>query len=171
MSKTFNNKAIAPFLILLIGQANLFTPVAFPQQLNPISRNDARCAAQMKLLLKASEGLLYTSESDYPFTYFSFSNTSKLPTPQQFLQLINQTGQPVEQVKFDDLFNRLTKIESGMDEQQIKAAKRYRVIEKVFKATFTDLTIYRVGTIQIQVYITGVNACGLSGLKTISIET
>lgn len=168
--RTFN-KAIVPFLILLTGQANLFTPVAYSQQINPITQNDAKCAAQMKLLLKASEGLLYTSESDYPFSYFSFSNTSRLPTPQQFLQLINQTGQPIEQVKFDDLFNRLTKIEPGMDEQQIKAAKRYRVLEKVFKATFTDLTIYRVGTIQIQVYITGVNACGLSGLKTISIET
>lgn len=168
--RTFN-KAIAPFLILLTGQANTFTPVAFSQQVHPISQNDARCDAQMKLLLKASEGLLYTSESDYPFTYFFFSNTSKLPTPKQFLQLINQTGQPIEQVKFDDLFNRLTKIESDMDEQQIKAAKRYRVLEKVFKATFSDLTIYRVGTIQVQVYITGVNACGLSGLQTISIET
>lgn len=57
--KTFN-KAIAPFLILLIGQANTFTPVAYSQQVSPISQNDARCAAQMKLLLKASEGLLYT---------------------------------------------------------------------------------------------------------------
>ncbi len=171
MVKTFNNRAIAPFLILLIGQQYAFTPVAYSQQVNSISQNDARCAAQMKLLLKASEGLLYTSESDYRFTYFSFSNTSKLPTPQQFLQLINQTGQPIKQVKFDDLFNRLTKIEPGMDEQQIKAAKRYRVLEKVFKSTFTNLTIYRVGTIQIQVYITGVNACGISGLQTISIET
>ena len=171
MFKTFNNRAIATLLILLVGQANLFTSVAYSQQINPITQNDARCNAQMKLLLKASEGLLYTSESDYPFSYFSFSNTSKLPTPQQFLQLINQTGQPIEQVKFDDLFNRLTKIQPGMDEQQIKAAKRYRVIEKVFKATFTDLTVYRVGTIQIQIYITGVNACGISGLQTISIET
>lgn len=168
--RTFS-KAFAPFLILLVAQANAFTPVAYSQQINSINQSDARCDAQMKLLLKASEGLLYTSESDYPFSYFSFSNTSKLPTPQQFLQLIRQTGQPIEQVSFDNLFNRLTRIEPGMDEQQIKAAKRYRILEKVFRATFRDLTIYRVGTIQIQVYITGVNACGLSGLQTISIET
>ncbi len=171
MFKTFNSKAIIPSLIVLIGQQYAFTPVAYSQQINSITQNDARCNAQMKLLLKTSEGLLYTSESDYSFSYFSFSNTSKLPTPQQFLQLINQTGQPIEQVKFDDLFNRLTKIEPGMDEQQIKVAKRYRVLEKIFKATFTDLTIYRVGTIQVQVYMTGVNSCGLGGLKTISIET
>lgn len=167
--RTFN-RAIAPFLILLAGQVSAFTPVAYSQQVNLITQNDARCAAQMKLLLKASEGLLYTSESDYPFSYFSFSNASKLPTPQRFLQLIHQTGQPIEQVRFDDLFNRLTRVEPGMDEQQIKAAKRYRVLEKVFKATFKDLTVYRVGTIQIQVYITGVNACGVGGLQTVSIE-
>lgn len=168
--RTFN-KAIAPFLILLFGQQYVFTPVAFSQQPNPISQNDARCDAQMKLLLKASEGLLYTSESDYPFSYFSFSNTSKLPTPQQFLQLLKQTEQPIEQVRFDDLFNRLTRIEPGMDKQQIKAAKRYRVLEKIFKSTFTDLTVYRVGTIQIGVYITGVSDCGIGGLQAISIET
>lgn len=171
MLKVLNGKMIAPFLILLVGQVSVFTPLAYSQPINPITQNDARCAAQMKLLLKASEGLLYTSESDYPFTYFSFSNTSKLPTPQRFLQLINQTGQPIEQLSFNDLFNRLTRIEPGMDEQQIKAAKRYRVLEKVFRATFKDLTVYRVGTIQIQVYITGINTCGVSGLQTISIET
>lgn len=165
------SRAIAPFLILLVGQTTAFTPVAYSQPVNLISQNDARCAAQMRLLLKASEGLLYTSESDYPFTYFSFSNVSKLPTPQRFLQLIRQAGQPIEQVSFNDLFNRLTRIEPGMDEQQIKAAKRYRILEKVFRATFKDLTIYRIGTIQIQVYITGVNACGVSGLQTVSIET
>ncbi len=75
-----------------MGQQYAFTPVAYSQQVNPIHQNDARCDAQIKLLFKASEGLLYTSESDYPFSYFFFSNTSKLPTPQQFLQLINQTG-------------------------------------------------------------------------------
>ena len=54
---------------------------------------------------------------------------------------------------------------------QILAARRYRLLRSTFKSTYKQLTVYRVGEIQIQVYIAGVNNCGLTGLQTISIET
>ena len=171
---TFNSKAFALFLILAVGELITFVPVAYSQPFtnpNAIRHSDARCEAQRRLLLKASEGLLYPSESDYAFTYFSFPSTSNLPTPQGFQQLTGQTGQPVTQINFDELFNRLTKIEPGMDEMQILAARRYRLLRSTFKSTYKQLTVYRVGEIQIQVYIAGVNNCGLTGLQTISIET
>lgn len=171
---TFNSKAFVLFLILAITELITFVPVASSVPItnpNTISLQDAKCDAQRRLLLKASEGLLYTSESDYPFTYFSFPSTSNLPTPQGFLQLTGQTGQPVTQMEFDELFNRLTRIESGMDQMQILMARRYRLLRSAFKSTYKQLTVYRVGEIQIQVYIAGVNNCGLTGLQTISIET
>ncbi len=58
-----------------------------------------------------------------------------------------------------------------MDEQQRKDVLRYRLLKKTLEQTFTDLTVYRVGRTQIKIYITGINSCGMSGLKTISIET
>ena len=87
---TFYSKVFALFLILAIGELFTFVPMASSMPItNPktISLQDAKCDAQRRLLLKASEGLLYTSESDYPFTYFSFPSTSNLPTLQGFLQL------------------------------------------------------------------------------------
>jgi hypothetical protein len=171
---TFKSKTLPLFLMLFIAQINAFIPAASSQPTinsSPISHSDARCEAQRRLLLKASEGLLYPSESDYPFTYFSFPSVSKLPTPQGFLQLTGQIGQPVTQIDFDELFNRLTKIEPGMDELQILAARRYRLLRSTFKSTYKQLTVHRVGEIQVQVYIAGVNNCGLTGLQTISIET
>lgn len=171
---TFNSKAFALFLILAIGELITFVPIASSQPTinsNAISHNDTKCEAQNRLLLKASEGLLHPSESDYPFTYFSFPTVSKLPTAQGFLQLTGQTGQPVTQIDEDELFNRLTRIEPGMDQMQVLMARRYRLLRSTFKSTYKQLTVYRVGEIQIQVYIAGVNNCGLTGLQTISIET
>jgi hypothetical protein len=77
------NRVIAPFLILFIGQQYAFTPIAYLQQINLITQNDAGCNAQMRLLLKASEGLLYTSESDFHLATFLS------PIPQRYLYLSN----------------------------------------------------------------------------------
>lgn len=165
------NGAIA--LILLVFVSTAFQAKTSSQEIGkptPVSQENPRCEAQKSRLLKASEGLLYPSESDYPFTYFSFDGSS-LPGPEEFLQLTGQTGQPITQVNFDDLFGRLTRIEPGMDPQQIKAAQRFRLLERAFRATFKDLTVYRVGEIQIQIYIIGLSTCGVGGLQTISIET
>lgn len=59
----------------------------------------------------------------------------------------------------------------GMDQMQVLMARRYRLLRSTFKSTYKQLTVYRLGEIQIQVYIAGVNNCGLTGLQTISIET
>lgn len=166
------NGAIALIFLVFVSTA-AFQATTSSQEIvkpTPISQKNPRCEAQKRRVLKASEGLLYPSESDYPFTYFSFEGSS-LPGPQEFLQLTGQTGQPITQVNFDDLFDRLTRIEPEMDEQQIKAARHFRLLERAFRDTFKDLTVYRVGEIQIQIYITGLSTCGVGGLQTISIET
>ncbi len=162
-------RAIAVTGILLIG----FQPglSASPSKPTVIISQGANCNYQQRHLLRVSQGLLYPSESDYPFeNFFSLGQTS-LPSQQQFLQLIGQQGQPIAQADFNQFFNRLTTIEPGMDRQQIKDALRYRNLKRVFEQTFTNLTVYRVGEIQVQIYITGINSCGMGGLKTISIET
>ncbi len=135
------------------------------------ARQNSTCQSQRMRLLKASDGLFYSSESDYPFEYFSNYQTSSLPSPQQFTSLIGQSGQQVTQVDFDDFFNQLIRNlhSSGAEASTLR---RYQVLRQVLKNQFTNLRVYRVGKIEVQVYIAGVNsACGMGGLKTISIET
>lgn len=128
------------------------------------------CQSQQRQLLNASEGLLYPSESNYAFEYFSHTQADSLATPKQFSTLVGKPRNPVTQVDFDEFFNQLiTNLHSsGAEEDTIR---RYESLRQVLKNEFKTLTVYRVGQIQVQVYITGVNACGLAGLKTISIET
>ena len=142
---------------------------AFSSQVT--TKQNLNCQSQKMLLLKASEGLLYPSESDYPFQYFYNNQTASLPSPQQFTKLIGQQGQQVTQVDFDEFFNQLIKNQRALG-ADAAILKRYQFLRQVFKDRFTTLTVYRVGRIQVQVYITGVNSsCGMAGLKTISIET
>lgn len=162
-------RVIAVTGILLFGfqpdsSASLSQPTVMISQ-------GASCNSQQRLLLRTSQGLLYPSESDYPFEYFSSGQQTSLPSSQKFLQLIGQQGQPITQVNFNQFFGHLTTIQPWMDEQQRKDALRYRLLKRTFEQTFTNLTVYRVGRTQIKIYITGINSCGMSGLKTISIET
>lgn len=129
------------------------------------------CPEQQRLLLNATEGILYPSESDYPFSYFLFPQVSSLPSPQSFAALTGQRSQIVTQVNFDEFFRQRTRFYPGMSQQQILTARRFRVLEATLRSNYRQLTVYRVGQIQINVYIAGVNGCGLTGLQTVSIET
>ncbi len=152
-----------PVVLPVSTQSEIRFPVKNKQNLD--------CRSQRMLILNAIQGLLYPSDSDYPFEYFYNSQTSSMPSPQQFNQLIGQQGQQVTQVDFDDFFNQLiiNQRSSGAEAGMIM---RYESLRQVFKNQFTNLTVYRVGEIQVQVYITGVNSsCGMAGLKTMSIET
>jgi hypothetical protein len=128
------------------------------------------CQSQEKQFLKATEGLLYPSESNYAFQYFSKAQTYSLATPKQFNTLIGQAEKQITQIDFDEFFNQLISNlrSSGAEPDTIR---RYESLRQVLKNEFKTLTVYRIGKIQVQVYITGVNSCGLAGLKTISIET
>jgi hypothetical protein len=70
--------------------------------------------------------------------------------------IIGQQGQQVTQVNFDEFFNQviINQRSSGAEAGMIR---RYESLRQVFKNQFTNLTVYRVGEIQVQVYITGVN--------------
>lgn len=165
--------AIFGFSLIFSFQPVVESPVqAQPtSSLQVATRQNSTCQSQKMLLLKATEGLLYSSESDYPFEFFSNSQTSFLPSPQQFTSLIGQSGQQVTQVSFDEFFNQLLR-NLRFSGAEASTLKRYQVLRQLFKNQFTNLTVYRVGKIDVQVYITGVNSsCGMVGLKTISIET
>jgi hypothetical protein len=171
----FNPRTTAFFGLALIFSLQPVIELPVSSQtafgLQVTTKQNSTCQSQTRLLLKASEGLLYPSESDYPFQDFYNSQTYSLPSPQQFASLIEQQGQQVTQVNFDEFFNQLIRNQrsSGTDAATLR---RYQFLRQAFKTRFTSLSVYRVGQIQVQVYIIGVNSsCGMAGLKTISIET
>ncbi|PSB00833.1 nuclease A inhibitor family protein [Merismopedia glauca] len=136
-----------------------------------LAQQTLSCPEQQKLLTQAVEGLQYQSESDYPLSYFRFANVLKLPLPQTFANLTRQFNQPVTQITFDEFFQKVTRIYPGMSQSQFLTARRFKVLESTLRGNYQQLTVYRVGTVEVYIYIAGVNSCGLTGLQTVGIET
>jgi Nuclease A inhibitor-like protein len=116
-------------------------------------------------LVAASDGMLLLSESDYPLEGVSLPGAAG--AQDQAATMLDALGQPagtvIEPSTEDDLVRRL-KYESDPD--QVDA------LRALIDGRLTDVQVWRVGTIQVHIYVVGTSPCGgLVGLSTVSIET
>lgn len=125
--------------------------------------------AQLK---QASEGLLFSTESDAPFKVEEWKMQGKL-TPARLLQLTNhQPDAPVEVVNVEEFFAIATSSEDWHDEEERETVQRFQDLVSVQKQNLCNIQVYRVGKINIDAYIIGVTPSGHSmGLSTQLVET
>ncbi len=124
-------------------------------------------------LRKATRGLLYMSETDEPFHTFTWTK------PPDFLQATRgpELGKPkpgakVEQISLDDFFADLTEEQDWHGEEEKKTVERYRTLRQTIENELTDATVYRVGEVNIDIYIVGKTKTGaLAGIQTKAVET
>lgn len=123
-------------------------------------------------LQKASEGLLFLSETDAPFEVIHWPAQGEL-TQVKLLQLTEHLPDtPVKQQTIDDFFAIATQEEDWHDEEERETAKRFQHLVRVLKQNLLQLQVYRVGSVEIDVYIIGVtDGGGLAGLSTKLVET
>jgi hypothetical protein len=126
-------------------------------------------ATQLK---QASKGLLFLSESDAPFEVIHWPAQGDL-TPAKLLQLTNHPPDaPLEILAVDDFFAIATQEEDWHDEEERETVKLFQNLVSVLKQKLSQLQVYRVGNIEIDVYIVGVtDGGGLAGLSTKLVET
>jgi hypothetical protein len=127
----------------------------------------------VKTLKEVSKGLLMTSESDYPFEVILWEGKAKEPlTVEKMLQVTNHSRDTsVEIVDLDYLFRNAAQEKEWHDEQQKATVKQFKLLLETLKNNLSDLQVYRVGTIEVDVYIVGKNESNLVGLSTKLIET
>lgn len=112
------------------------------------------------------DGLLYMSESDYPFEIVAYPDTGTGEiTPAHVLELLKlPSTTTVEQRTLDQFFTDY--LLTGPD------GAKYVQMRQVLENHLTDLTVIRVGEIQVHVMLVGRTKCGeIAGLTTVSIET
>ena len=125
-------------------------------------------STQIKLE-SAADGLLMMSESDYPFTWF------ETPVDQLDEKLILQlAGKPegsvIEKTDLDHLLRNMTSTSSGTVNQE--TAKKFSSLSSGIKEELTDVVVYRVGEVRIEVLIAGITKEGnVAGMRTQLIET
>jgi len=123
-------------------------------------------------LQKASQGLLFISETDAPFEVIHWQAQGEL-TPAKLLQLTEHPPDaPVEVVSVDEFFAIATAEEDWHDQEERETAKRFRQLVSILKQNLSQLQVYRVGDRSIDAYIVGVTPSGeWAGLATKLVET
>lgn len=125
-------------------------------------------------LLGASEGLqMPGSEADSAWWFVSYPDGREVPSADRMAGLTGCSDAMIRS-DFDATFERLSRIEPWMDRGQRRSARGFGRLAKVFHRVYgDDLAAYRceTGGPEVPIYFVGVNDDGLSGLKTINIET
>lgn len=123
-------------------------------------------------LREACEGLLYLSESEaeiVPFFGVKVADCSRKTILGQF-QLVK--GSPIEERQTAEFFSRLTTIKDWFSKIEIRNARQFERLQKLLEDNLVDLTVLRIGRIQIDIYVAGIDRSGnLAGFKTKAVET
>ena len=122
-------------------------------------------------LAGAAEGLTYMSESDYPFEVFDWGGEE--PTPEFLRGLSAQPADaPVETRTAAQFFRAATSEPDWKGPEELAVARRFQALLRLLEANLSDLKVFRVGEINMPVYVAGRSASGnWLGLSTRVVET
>jgi hypothetical protein len=132
-----------------------------------------------KRLLQAAEDLqMPGSEADSFWWFVSYPGEEELPTAERMASLEGCADYPdgvMRRLDFDATFDSLGKVQPWMDHGQKKSARGFARLRDLFHRQYgDDLAVYRCDTNkygEVRIYFLGLDKEGLSGLKTINIET
>lgn len=158
-------------LVALVALLAFFAPAV--RSVPAAAAGSATCSAVAATLEEASRGLLMPSESDYPFIPFVWKQRAAATlTPARLLKLAGHTPDtPVAAVSLDEFFRNVARPQPWHDSAQAAQVRQFRRLVKVLEANLSDIRVYRVGTVHIDVYIVGKVGRDLVGLATVLIET
>ena len=130
-------------------------------------------AEVLQTLTAATNDLLYTSETDSPFGVVHWTNRTTIRSSSDLLSLIgNSSGLRVEDVGLEEFFHDLTQDQEWHDADGKKTVEKFRSLLTVLKEYLTDLKVFKVGEVEIDIYIVGRTADGdWAGVMTTAVET
>jgi hypothetical protein len=123
-------------------------------------------------LEQAAQGLLFMSESDFPFRIVRWEGLREI-TAQYLREVSGQsTDAPVQALSVDDFFRAATTEREGQSAEALDTVNRFRKLLGLLKDDLEEVKIYKLGTIDVPVYIVGRSPAGTwMGLSTRVIET
>ncbi|MCP6761907.1 MAG: nuclease A inhibitor family protein [Fischerella sp. CENA71] len=123
-------------------------------------------------LKSAADGLFMMSESEYPLEVFLWE-TKAPATPEKVLQQTNHSPDtPVKVVGVDDFFSVATTEEDWHGEEEKETVAKFQALVQTIKDNLNNPQVYRVGEIEIDVYVVGETPAGnLAGVSTKVVET
>ncbi len=117
-----------------------------------------------------SKGLLFPSESEYPLEPFIWEKTT-LSIKEILIRSGKNCDTPIATLTLEDFFASVVTEENWFDTQDREIAHRFRDLKRAIASNLENVQVFRVGKVEIEVYIVGTINSDLVGLKTTVIET
>lgn len=132
-------------------------------------KSDDELIAELK---EATRGLLFMSESDYPFAVVKWNEIAE-PSPEFLRGLTGEdAAAPVERVTMTDFFRAAASEPEWKGEAELVTARRFQALMKLLEENLSNVSAWRVGTINMPIYIVGSSGSGSClGVSTRSVET
>jgi len=125
----------------------------------------------VRSLERASEGLLFPSESDFPIKALRFGVVE--PTPEALLRDQGLSAdQRVELSDVGSFFEGLTEAPADASEGDRATAAKFSALRSLLETELSDLRVYRVGKTDISLFVLGRHSSGeWLGITTQVVET
>ena len=124
----------------------------------------------LKRITEFSKGLTYISETDAGIQAFSRGQVDAVEA--RYLFERGSHKKELTEISFEEFFRRLTEQKEWFGPKQRENAKRFAALEKLLKENLRDRKVFKVGRIQIDIYVVGLDADkNLTGIKTKAVET
>jgi hypothetical protein len=124
-------------------------------------------------LEEAAEGLVYSSESDFPFAYFRSLESTGVVTIESVRSLLGIPASiPIRERTLDRFLAHHTYASDPYDRRAQAIRPRYEALQGILERELRDVRAFLIGTIELRCYVVGVDGAGhLTGLMTTAIET
>ena len=125
-------------------------------------------------LKQATEGLLFPSESEFPFTYVEWPDyQGKRLNAGTVLRLLGLSPDTrIEKESLDQLFKPVTKVQDWYGEEENENVRKFVHLKELLTGQLTNIGVYQVGKIELSVYMVGKTPEGYwAGLSTKVVET
>ncbi len=116
--------------------------------------------------------LYYMSETDAVITTFVGKQAKAVTVDEIRNQTQAAADSPIEEKDFAEFFNRLTAVEDWFGDEERATAQKFTDLKNLLETNLRNLTVFRIGKIQIDIYAVGLDAENrLTGIQTKAVET
>lgn len=131
------------------------------------------CDRQLvKKLATACEGLLWLSESDYPWEVIYWQDVTNCDRPTLLQRYSYHPETKVVTKTVDSFFAPAIQEQEWHEATEKAETKRYQNLYNLLKENLQDVRVYLVGEVEIDVYVLGkIDDNAVAGLSTKIVET
>jgi Nuclease A inhibitor-like protein len=126
---------------------------------------------QINQLTELTKDLFYISESDALWQVHPLKTDE--PVMEQLVTIANQPPSVEVEVRdWQQFLQHATTVQDWMSDDEKATVARYQALKTYVDTTLTDVQVYRLGTVEISVFVVGTTAnCDIIALATQAVET